>query len=114
VLLSSVRRRVAAWLGGYYTSGGTPCPRSSTGEDHREDVRLDRPDATYWLPARALSTAVTPPVQATGAVIATASTISDLAAEVFAARFYKAVASALPLGKALEQGWSRLPTPPEL
>jgi hypothetical protein len=42
-------------------------------------------------------------LEAARVVIATASTISDLAASVFAAKFYAAIASAQPIGAAVDQ-----------
>ena len=43
-------------------------------------------------------------LDAVGVVIGTAATISDLAAAVFAARFYAAIAEAQPIAAALAQG----------
>ena len=78
-------------------------------------------DVPYDLLARALRATARPPIllvlngcetldgadvllEAVGVVIGTAASISDLAAAVFAARFYAAIAEAQPIAAALEQG----------
>ncbi len=78
-------------------------------------------DVPYDLLARALGATDTPPVlvvlngcdtldgadvllESTAVVIATASSISDLAASVFAAKFYAAIAAAQTIDSALQQG----------
>lgn len=43
-------------------------------------------------------------LESAAVVVATASSISDLAAAVFAAKFYAAIAAAQPIGAAVDQG----------
>ena len=78
-------------------------------------------EVPYDLLGRALASTSTPPVllvlngcdtlegaetllDATAVVVATASSISDLAASVFAAKFYAAIAAAQPIAAAVAQG----------
>jgi hypothetical protein len=88
-----------------------------------DNASVDAPegrDVPYDLLVRALGATDLPPVvlvlngcdtldgaelllQAVGVVIATAASISDLAAALFAARFYAAVAEAQPIAAALDQ-----------
>jgi len=78
-------------------------------------------EVPYELLARALGATVTPPVlvvlngcdtlagadvllESTAVIVATASSISDLAASVFAAKFYAAIAAAQTIDAAVKQG----------
>ena len=78
-------------------------------------------DVPYELLARALGATDVPPVlvvlngcdtlagadvllESTAVIVATASSISDLAASVFAAKFYAAIAAAQTIGAAVRQG----------
>jgi hypothetical protein len=89
-----------------------------------DNASVDTPagrKVTFDLLARALSATADPPallvlngcdtlegaeelLESTSVVIAMATEITDLAASVFAARFYSAVASAQPVGAAVRQG----------
>jgi len=78
-------------------------------------------DVPYNLLARAIGATDLPPVlvvlngcdtltgaevllESTAVIVATASSISDLAASVFAAKFYAAIAAAQTIGAAVDQG----------
>lgn len=89
-----------------------------------DNASVDEPEGrpvAYDLLSRALGATSTPPVllvlngcdtldgaevllDAVAVVIATAASISDLAASIFASKFYAAIAAAQPIGAAVDQG----------